>query len=342
MIELKRFSLFVAAAYAIYGFAPASAAQLPHSMFTIASALAVDTTNHTATLPLYRGRHDGMTVWYIITDASDAGVARRFGVNFAPSLASIGAAATQRAIKNSDGTYTFEDAPDFSAARTYIAGPAGFPPQSATPGGNADREYSPFVRAQGIAGVLNASIVATGDGPFDVTTHGNTEDRVLAIDTAKKTVTVALARGFFDDKPVYYLSPEASDAGAAAVERATYTPNLAKAASSAQIPIGVVVDGPQTGDAPQGLAYLSLRTPLGEDATLASAASVGSPFNLLSVAPDLAHPYAANAYAPLWNAMVVTAPQSTRFTNYGEVAAQAKPAGFVVNCPVVAYGELSY
>ena len=315
---------------------------LPHSQFTISSAIAVDSANHTATLPLYRGTVAGKTVWYIITDASDAGVAKRFGVNFAPSLASIGAAATQRARRNSNGTYSFEGAPNFQPARTYVASTGGFPPQAATPGGTADPDYSPFVRAQGIAGVLNAPIVATGDEPFDVTTHTNTEDRVLAIDASKMTVTLALARGFFDGKPVYYLSPDASDPVAASVERATYAPGIAKASSSAEIPIGVVLDGPQTGDAPQGLAYLALRTPLGSDATLGNAAEIGSPFNVLSVAPDLGHPYAANGYSPLWNVMAVGAPQRKRLTSYAEVAPLAKNAGFVVNCPVVAYGELSY
>ena len=339
---MKRLLFTAAALCALLQAPPALAAQLPRSQLTITSAIAVDTANHTATLPLYRGIEDGKTVWYIITDASDAGVARRFGVNFAPSLASIGAPATQRATKNTDGTYTFEGAPSFSATRTYVAGAGGFPPQSATPGGNADSEYSPFVHAQDIDGVLNAPIVATGDGPFDVTNHTDTEDRVLAIDTAKMTVTLTLARGFFAGKPVYYLSPDASDPVAASVERATYAPKIAKASSSAEIPIGVVLDGPQTGDAPQGLAYLALRTPLGSDATLGNAAEIGSPFNVLSVAPDLGHPYAANGYSPLWDVMAVGAPQRKRLTSYAEVAPLAKNAGFVVNCPVVAYGELSY
>ncbi len=338
---MKRHSLLIATACAIFGFASASAAQLPHSKFTITSAIAVDSTNHTATLPLYRGIVKGKTVWYILTDASDAAVAQKFGVNFAPSLALIGTPATQRATKNADGAYTFEGAPNFRSTRTYVASAMGFPPQSATPGGKADPEYSPFVHAEGIAGVLNAPIVATDDGAFDVTTHTNTEDRVLAIDTTKMTVTLTLARGFFNGKPIYYLSPEASDPVASSVERATFTPNLAKASSSAEIPIGVVVNGPQTGLAPQGLAYLSLRTPLDQDATLANAGGIGSPFNVLSVAPDLAHPYAENAYTPLWNVMVVGTPQTKRLTSYAQVALLAKAAGFVVNCPVVAYGDES-
>ncbi len=337
----RNLSIIFTAALAAAAVAPAYAAQIPHSQFTISSAIAVDSTNHTAILPLYRGSEEGKTVWYIITDASDAAVAKHFGVNYAPSLADIGAAATQRASKNADGTYTFEGAPNFAPTRTFVAGKTGFPPASATPGSVGDAKYSPFVRAQGITGVLNAPIVATGDGDFDVTTHTNTEDRVIAIDTARHTVTLVLARGFFNGKPVYYLSPDASDPVASSVERATYVPLLAKASTSAEIPIGVVVDGPQTGDAPQGLGFLTLRTPLGEDATTANATTIGSPFNVLSVAPDLAHPYAPNGYSPLWNVVVVGTPQAKRLTSFAQLAAISKDAGFSVNCPVVAYGDES-
>ncbi len=316
---------------------------LPHAQFTIQSALAVDSSNHTVTLPLHRGVEAGTTVWFIITDVSDARVAQKLGVNYAPSLAKLGAAAIQKATRNADGTFTFDGAPSFEATRTYVASATGFPPSSAEPGSKADPEYSPFViLTNSMAGVVfNAPVIARGDEPSDVTKHTDTEDRVVAIDVKNMTVTLILARGFFNGRPVYYLSPDASDPVAASVERATYAPNLAKASSEAEIPIGVEVNGPQTGLAPQGLAYLSLRTPLDQDATLANASGIGSPFNVLSVAPDLAHPYAETAYTPLWNVMVVGTPQTKRLTSYAQVAPLAKAAGFVVNCPVVAYGDES-
>jgi hypothetical protein len=310
-------------------------------MFTVTSALAVDTTNHTVTLPLRRGVANGTTVWFIVTDASNARIAKKLGVNYAPSLAHLGSAAVQTGSVESDGTFSFAGAPSFAPTRTYTSGSAGFPPQSAAPGGTSDGAYSPFVTLrnsmQGV--IFNAPIVAIGDHPADVTTHSDTEDRVVAIDIAKKTVTLAAARGFFNGRPVYYISPEASDAGAASVERATYVPKIGKAADAAIIPIGVVLDGPQTGTAPQGLKYLSLRTPLNADATLANASTIGSPFNVLSLAPDLKNPYAENGYTPLWSAMVVAAPQSVRLTSYAQIAPLAKAAGFVVNCPVIAYGD---
>lgn len=271
-------------------------ALLPRAQLTITSAVAVDTVTHTVTLPLHKGTAKGETVWFILTDASDARIAKKLGVNYAPALKQLGAAAVQTGSKNSDNTFTFSGAPSFTAGRTYVAGPHGFPPSSATPGGVAEDTYSPFITlTNSMEGVVfNAPIVATGDHPSDVTTHTDTEDRVVAIDLTKHTVTLVLARGFFDGKPIYYISTEASDPVASSVERATLVSRLAKASESAEIPIGVVADGPQRGTAPQGLAFLALRTPLAADATLTNAATIMSSFNVLSNAPDLAHPYADN------------------------------------------------
>lgn len=306
-----------------------AAAPAPPSAPFVSSVIAVDTTAHTATFPLHRGTVKGTTVWYVQTDASDAGVAKAQGLVYAPDLAQLGAGAIREA---------FSAAPDFSPARSYVASASGFPPASATPGGVATDAYSPFVRFPGVPGVVNAPIVATGDGPFDVVTHANTEDRVVAIDTAKMTATLVLARGLVDGKAVYYVSTEASDPVAAAVERATYAPALKNAAASATIPIGVVVSGPVDEMDAQGLAYLTLHTPLAQDATAQNAATIGSPFNVLSLVPDVAHPYDANGYSPLWSVAVAGAPQTKRLTSFADVAALTKPAGFVVNCPAIAFG----
>jgi hypothetical protein len=330
----------VAAAAVLAGLAliaPAGAASGP----ILPSVVSVDTTNHTAVLPLFRGTAHGRTVWYIVTDASDAAIARRLHVVFSPDLAGIGDDATQTATRVG-GELAFAGAPDFSPTRSYVASAKGFPPASAAPGGVADAAYSPFVRVAGEAGVLNAPIVATGDGPFDVDHHADTEDRVLAVDTAHHTVTLALARGFANGVPVYYISTEASDPVAASVERATYVPRLKNAQRSATIPIGVVADGPTDAAHGQGLAYLTLHTPLDRDATLGGAAAIGSPFNVLSLVPDVAHLYERNAYSPLWDVQVVGTAQPARLTSYAAFAAHAPAAaGFLVNCPVIAFGDAS-
>jgi len=332
-----RYTLFAAlAAFIVAGSGTASAAPEPSSAFFFKSIISVETSNHTVTLPLHRGRSNGQTVWYIVTDASDAAVAKKEGVDYAPDIAELGNDAIATASTDG-GIVQFSGAPDFARLRSYIASTTGFPPKSAAPGGVADDAYSPFVRVSGTAGVLNAPIVATGDGPFDVSTHTNTEDRVVAIDIENKTVTLVLARGFFNGKPIYYLSTEASDPVAASVERATYVPRLAKSDPAGAIPIGVIVNGPQTGSNVQGLAYLALKTPLNDDATAANAAHIGSPFNVLSLVPNAEKPYAANGYSPLWSVFVVGAPQRNRLTAFADVGQIAKPAGFVVNCPAIAF-----
>jgi|SRR5579862_1153317 len=332
---MKYIFIAAVAAFILAGSGTARAALEPSSAFFFKSIVSVETSNHTVTLPLHRGRFNGQTVWYVVTDASDAGVAKKEGVDYAPDIAMLGNEAIVTATTDG-GVVQFSGAPDFSQQRSYVASTTGFPPKSAVPGAVADSGYSPFVSVSGTAGVLNAPIVATGDGPFDVSTHTNTEDRVVAIDTKNKTVTLVLARGFFNGKPVYYLSTEASDPVAASVERATYVPRLAKSDSGGAIPIGVVVNGPQTGSNVQGLAYLALDTPLGDDATPANAAGIGSPFNVLSLVPNVTAPYEPNGYSPLWSVFVVGTPQANRLTSFADVGPLAKPAGFLVNCPAIA------
>lgn len=313
---------------------PSDAAALSRSDFFFKSIISVDSSKHTVTLPLHRGSVRGKSVWFIVTDASNAQTAKSLGVAYAALLASLDSSAVAHASKG----YAFAGAPDFSPARRYVASATGFPPASAVPGATSSNDYSPFVTVDGIAGVLNAPIVATGDGPFDVTTHSNTQDRVIAIDTKARTVTLILAQGFFNDRPVYYLSTEASDPIAATVERATYVPRL-KGVTSGVIPIGVVANGPRDAKHHQGLAFLTLNTPIGSDATAANAIFIGSPFNVLSLVPNKADPYAHNGYSPLWNAIVAGGAQSKQLTSFAAVAALAKPAGFVVNCPAIAYGD---
>jgi hypothetical protein len=333
---MRNLVIAACAATVVVGTQAASAATLPNSSFFFRSIVSVDDGRHTVTLPLHRGLAKGETVWYVVTDASDVSVARKEGVDYAPDIARLGDSAIAKAATRA-GVVQFPGAPDFSPARSYVDGTTGFPPKSAKPGGVADDAYSPFVDVDGHGGVLDAPIVATGEGPFDVTTHSNTEDRVVAINTASKIVTLVLARGFVGGKPVLYLSTEASDPIVASVERATYVPRLAKADSAGAIPIGVIASGPQLGSNVQGLAYLALKTPLGDDATVANAADIGSPFNVLSLAPDIAHPYAENGYSPLWSVFVVGDAQANRLTSFAEVAPVAKPAGFEVNCPAIAF-----
>jgi hypothetical protein len=325
--------------------APASAAPLPRANIVLPNTVAVDAQAGIATLPLHRGTAHGRTVWYIVTDSSDATDAKRRGAIFAPLLANVGdgCAACLRSATESRGAIAFPGAPDFSDKRVFRPGTTGFPPAAAAPGAHGDTDYTPFLRIG--KAVVNAPIVATGDGPFDVRTHSNTQDRVIAIDSNAHTVTLALAKGFFDGKRVVYLSTEASDPGAATIERATFVPALK--AKAGLVPIDVVANGTH-----QGLGFVALRGNLDADATARNAASLGSSMNVLSTFPVGA---TSAAYSPLWNVEVIawkssaTAVQrGTVLKSLADVAGVATatsgpggkpvgPVGFVVNCPVIAF-----
>jgi len=203
---------------------------------TITSASRVDLTRDFATLPLHKGSVGKETVWFVITDVSDAKIARKLGVNHSPKLSNIGLGcpACSQTVKSSnpvlgEAPVEFEGAPDFSPKRTVVPGPASFPAQSFTVGAMGGANYSPFVTVQGTGIVYNAPIVATGDGPFDVTTHDNTHDRTLAIDTDKMTTDHLFIRGFSNGQPILYLSFESSDASTAVIERSTFVPALSDA-----------------------------------------------------------------------------------------------------------------
>ncbi len=203
---------------------------------TITSASRVDLTRDFATLPLHKGTVGEETVWFVITDVSDAKIARKLGVNHSPKLSNIGLScpACSQTVKSSspvlgEAPVEFEGAPDFGPKRTVVPGPASFPAQSFTVGAMGGANYSPFVTVQGTGIVYNAPIVATGDGSFDVTTHENTHDRTLAIDTEKMTTDHLFIRGFANGQPILYLSFESSDAFTAVIERSTFVPTLADA-----------------------------------------------------------------------------------------------------------------
>ncbi len=205
---------------------------------TITSALRVDLTRDFATLPLYEGSVERETVWYVITDVSDATIATELGVNHSPKLANagIGCPACVQEVTTDDpvlgrAPVEFQGAPDFSPERALVQGPTNFPAQSFTPGATAGAGYSPFVvvdsdEPTGMPVVYNAPIVATGDGPFDVTTHANTHDRTLGIDTESMTTDHLFVRGFANGKSILYLSFDSSDAFTATVERSTFVPSL--------------------------------------------------------------------------------------------------------------------
>jgi hypothetical protein len=358
--------------------ASAESQYLPQSHLVLLSAREVNVAASTAVIPIHRGVAHGQTVWYIITDASDFGVARDLDVLYAPKLVNMAIncpECVQTATLgkptgkfNNDAILHFEDAPNFGPTRVYVPSATGFPPVKASPGAVGGPRYSPFVRIAGSDVIYNMPIVATGNGPFDVIHHTNTHDRVLAIDTRQDEdgpeATMLLAHGFDSGQPIVYLSTEASDPGAATVERATYVPLLNHASfangddnlGSARERIFVFANGPTSPETGQGLMYLGLHGNLGKDATLANSSTLGSPLNVQGDFPSLDDPRHANAYSPLWDvqlgvwtASAVKSGKNVRQTDENQIlnlvgegyltGPGGAPFGsvFVVNCPPVAY-----
>ena len=229
---------------------------LPASHLTLESAIQVNLSNETVRLPLYPGIAYAGTphqekVWYILEDASDAGAAHDLGVNYAPKLANIGISCpacvqtvtltNPTPLQNPFGPalISFAGAPDFSPTRIAVPGPDGFPLAKLQPGAVAGPGYSPFIQIAGSDTVYNAPIVATGDGPFDVTHHTNTGDRVLGIHIAGKSkpgqfaeswADLLFVKGFDAGQPIVYLSTDAGQPLTAVLERSTYVPALNNAA----------------------------------------------------------------------------------------------------------------
>src|SRR5271169_4161759 len=62
---------------------------LPADHVIFKSARDVDPKAQTAVVKLHKGNFEGKTVWYILTDASDFGIARDLDVLYAPKLANM-------------------------------------------------------------------------------------------------------------------------------------------------------------------------------------------------------------------------------------------------------------
>jgi hypothetical protein len=274
-------------------------------------------------------------------DASDAGAAHDLGVNYAPKLANIAISdpaavqtvtlsnPTPQANPFGPAVINFAGAPDFSPTRIAVPGPDGFPLAKFQPGAVAGPGYSPFIKIAGSDIVYNAPIVATGDGPFDVTHHTNTGDRVLAVHIAgpsapgqfaESWADMLFVKGFDAGQPIVYLSTDAGQPLTAVLERSTYVPALNDASfnggddflGSARERLFGFING-QTGvnnPNAQGFQHLAKDGMVGQDASLADTAFInalrngGDLLNVFGDFPTLSDPRHADAYSPLWDAQL--------------------------------------
>jgi hypothetical protein len=320
---------------------------LPRDHLTTESAIQVDLSKETVRLPLYKGiAYKGTpqqeTVWYVLLDASDQGLAHDLGVNYAPKLANIAIgdpAAVQEVTLESptpdqnkfgQAVVDFQGAPDFSPTRIATPGPNGFPLAKFQPGAVAGPGYSPFIRIKGSNVVYNAPIVATGDGPsFDVTHHTDTGDRVLGIHLAgpqpqgqyqDNWADLLFVKGFDAGQPILYLSTDAGQPLTSVLERSTYVPALDQAAynggddflGSARERLFGFINGQTGHDNPnaQGFENLVKDGHASEDASAGNTALIndlrngGDLLNVFGDFPTLSDPRHADAYSPLWDAQL--------------------------------------
>jgi hypothetical protein len=314
---------------------------LPRDHLTEESAIQVDLSKESVRLPLYKGRANGETVWYVLLDASDQGIAHDLGVNYAPKLGNLAVGDPQAVQtvtldspspdqnKFGQAVVNFQGAPDFSPTRIAEPGPTGFPLANFQPGAVAGPGYSPFIRIAGSQTVYSAPIVATGDGPFDVVHHTDTGDRVLGIHIAgpsapgqyaESWVDLLFVKGFDAGQPIVYISTDAGQPLTAVLERSTYVPALDNAPynggddflGSARERLFGFVNG-QTGannKESQGFVHLIKDGLASEDASAGNTALIdalrngGDLLNVFGDFPTEKDPRHAQAYSPLWDAQL--------------------------------------
>lgn len=311
---------------------------------------AVEHAGDTVTLPLHRGTSQGKTVWYVVLDSSDGADAAAKGTNRSQKLQNArGTSAVQR-VTVANGVVDFPASVDFSPARVVNA-PNGFPPTTFQPGARGlvvnGTAYSPLIQLPN-GTIENAPQIArdaNGDGVIDPLTEA--ADKIVSLDTANLRVTYRETNGFARTNPVKYVSTDASNELAAALEDVTYAPALDAApfaggdgTNSARASLAAFVNGQTGAGNPQRQG-------------LNSAVADGlDPLNLLAWNPS------QGRYSPLWDvhlaqwsAQAVAAGTNSRQTEFAAVEQLAEkgtitgpggaafgPSGFIVDCPIVSQG----
>ena len=295
---------------------------------------AVENPDDTATFPLHKGTSRGRTVYYILLDSSDGNDASALGINRSDKLNNArGTTAVQR-VAIVSGQIDFPASVNFAANRNVVPGPTGFPPLAADPGAVGEPGYSPLIQLpNGI--VRNAPQIANDTGRAD---------KIVAIDFVAMKVTYKETHGFQGGNAVKYVSTDASNPVAAALENVTWAPALdaapapgADGGDSARASLAAFVNG-QTGAANPQRQGLNSALLDGLD-----------PLNVLRWNPS------QGRYSPLWDvhlaawsAQAVASGQNLRQMDFGDILGLAShgqvtapdgtpfaASGFIVDCPIV-------
>jgi hypothetical protein len=288
----------------------------------------------TVTLPMYRGTSGGQTVWFVILDTSDGKDAARLRVNQASKLTNAKGTAAVQKVTLVNGAIDFPATVNFAPTRRVVPGPQGFPPAVAEPGDVGMPGYSPLIQMPN-GTVRNAPHVANNSGRME---------KAVSIDFVARRITLPQVDGFANGKRVKYISTDASDPGAAALENATYAPALNAApfaggdgSDSSRATLVAFVNGQTGANNPQRQG-------------LNSALLDGlDPLNVVAWTPN------QGRYSPLWDvfpamwsAQAAATGQNLRQDDTGDIenladkglisgpgGAPFGPGGFIVNCPVI-------
>ena len=290
----------------------------------------------TARFPLFQGWEtldDGTVreLYYVITEASDANLARELGVIFSPRMeASIGSGGEQTSRWTPDGRLIFEGSVDFSPKRSLIAGEPsndglllGFPPIQANPGAIANEDWSSYVVLPDTDIVINAQPMANSTGIHDRIPHpdGNGPEQEDDLDnpnlaTDQASVVLQLLDGWQGGRPYYFhIVTDTSDPGPATIELGVYAPRLNSLPTFGVFPGGSMLPFSPTANGrttdTDGLGVQGLNT-----ASL-SDRQVQDPTNTFPIDPS------DTRYAPMWDAHVTefTVPEDQRpiLTSFGQV-----------------------
>lgn len=299
------------------------------------------------TFPRYRGWSGGQPVTYVITEASDLSVAQALGVNYTPKLAnSEGTAAVQASSSTiwTGNGIVFPSTVDFSPNHVLTPSATGFPPAAAQAGAVGEPGYSPFVEVvfRGHKVVLDAPQGANASGQAD---------RVVSI--SPLTVSYRETDGCYDNESVHYASFDSSDPTAAAIEDATYTPDLDAVPSAGCADAAVVST---TCGRESLIAFTNGQTGLDNPQRQGLSATIFDGFSPLNILEEIPEPNSQFGYSPAWDIHLATwtdaavaAGLNVRQTDFSAALQQVSdgnvtgfpagspfgPSGFVNNCPVV-------
>ena len=226
---------------------------LPRDHLTEESAIQVDLSKETVRLPLYQGKANGKTVWYVLLDASDSGDRARPGRQLraqARATSRIGCpdcvqtvtleSPTPAQNKFGQAVVDFQGAPDFSPTRIAEPGPNGFPLAKFQPGAVAGYRLQPVHPDRRLADRVQRADRRDRRRPVrrrpphehrrPGARHPHRRAAAPQGQYAESWVDLLFVKGFDAGQPIVYISTDAGQPLTAVLERSTYVPALDKAA----------------------------------------------------------------------------------------------------------------